>query len=205
MTRYLLFLLVSLFTFSMNGQSDVPFTAQLQKHDGGQGSVTLIQDEEITNLVNTGCKEGAPKQEVPPATSKKETRHDASSKTTKDSSRTAKADTAAIGALLSPVSPSSLTKYNGTRARHKARGYRIQVYSGTGNATAKNAAKQMEARVRRAFPELAVYCRFRSPRWICRVGDFSTRGEAQSYLTKIRKMNISDEATIVSDEVFVVN
>lgn len=93
--------------------------------------------------------------------------------------------------------------YNGKRTRKEARGYRIQVYSAAGNTKTKLAAQEMAAKVRKLFPELSVYCRFKSPRWVCRVGDFATKAAAERYLSKIRKAKISGETSIVIDDVFL--
>ena len=48
------------------------------------------------------------------------------------------------------------TKYSGTRARHKARGFRIQVYAGTGSSDAKRQAK---SDVSRGAEELLALCK----------------------------------------------
>lgn len=93
--------------------------------------------------------------------------------------------------------------YRGKRARKEARGYRIQVYSAAGNTKSKLAAQDMAAQVRKHFPELSVYCRFKSPRWVCRVGDFATKAAAERYLAKIRKAKISAEVSIVIDDVLL--
>lgn len=188
--RLLLFLLTT-FVLSVSAQNLVPFTQYLQQQEPGKGSVVLIQDAEIEALVNNLPE---PEPQAAPAPHKP----------------TPPAKPAAGRGEESKAKPGDATvahgtKYNGQRVRHKVRGFRIQVYSGAGNAAAKREAKQMEARVRQAFPELAVYCHFKSPRWVCRVGDFATREEALRYLSKIRAQNISVEASIVSDEVLVVN
>lgn len=102
-----------------------------------------------------------------------------------------------------PVRHRVASVYYGPRPRHKARGFRIQVYSGTGNTAAKNAANEMAAKVRKAFPEVSVYCVFKSPRWVCRVGDFSSREAAQKFYTKLQKAHVSNEASIVIDNVLL--
>lgn len=93
--------------------------------------------------------------------------------------------------------------YKGKRQREKARGYRVQVYSGAGNTASKEAAREMAATVRAKFPEISVYCHFKSPRWVCRIGDFATKEAAQRYLTKVKKAKLSPEASIVIDDVFL--
>lgn len=213
MMRHLLILIFALLGITATAQQAVPFTSQLQQQVAGQGSVVLIQDEEITTLVNnmpvettppasatsTASKTKKPAAKPNSATSGKPTA--SSSSTSNTSSSSSNSSSATASSTSGKTKPSA---YGGQRTRHKVQGYRIQVYSGSGNAQAKKAAKAMEAKVRAAFPELSVYCHFKSPRWICRVGDFATREEAQRYLTKIRNQNISAEASIVSDEVLVV-
>lgn len=188
--RYFLVLIVTLCFNIVAAQSQQPFTQRLQQHVAGQGTITLIQDDEISRLVDNMPKE---KPAVPPEKDSHAASHGTA--TSKPGHAVTKKQSVAT----------TDSHYSGTRFRHKERGFRIQVYAGTGNATAKKTAKQMEAKVRKALPELAVYCHFKSPRWICRVGDFATREEAQRYLAKIRKLNISPEASIVPDEVFVVD
>lgn len=93
--------------------------------------------------------------------------------------------------------------YSGKRTRSKARGYRVQIYSGPGNTASKEAAQEIAAKVRKKFPELSVYCRFKSPRWVCRVGDFATKVAAQRYLDKIRRAKLSNATSIVIDDVLL--
>lgn len=188
MIRYLLVLLFSLLSLNGFSQNHQPFTHYLQEPREGQGSVTIVQDEEISVLVNNMPL-------AQPVTKKQETAEAKPTTTPKESASQAKVRQA-------DTTVTAPKQYTGVRARQKASGFRIQVYSGAGNSSAKQAAKQMEAKVRKAFPELAVYCHFKSPRWVCRVGDFSTREEARRYLPKVRNL-ISAEASIVSDEVLL--
>lgn len=185
--RYLLVLISVIFVHAILAQTPQSFIQHLQEQKAGYGVVTVVQDEEISALVDNMPK---PVVEVTPQQS---------------TSVIVVADVEAKTKQSDTTSQRVSTNYAGTRVRHKQRGYRIQLYSGTGSAAAKSAAKNVESKVRRALPELAVYCHFKSPRWICRVGDFATREEAQRYLVKIQKLQISSEASIVPDDVFVVN
>lgn len=216
--RHLLIIIFALLGLAASAQQAVPYTRQLQQQVAGQGSVVLLQDEEITTLVNNMPVETAPAMAAMPSSGKttKPASKPASTKPTTTKPTTSSSTSGTVAASSSSTSssatasssnstkPSTSSANGGKRVRHKAQGYRIQVFSGSGNAQAKQAAKAMEAKIRSAFPELSVYCHFKSPRWICRAGDFATREEAQRYLTKFRNQNISAEATIVSDEVFVV-
>lgn len=192
--RLILFLLHCLFVCSAMAQSTDSFTQHLQQPVAGQGSVVLVQDESLDILVNNLPKvtPSVPAVTTPSAPVSHAAANPAPHK---------RQDTLTTSHRTTRVSQT----YDGTRARHKVRGFRIQVYSGTGSGASKQAAKSIEAKVRNAFPELAVYCHFKAPRWICRVGDFSTREEAQRYLSKIRQEKISVEATIVADEVLLAN
>lgn len=93
--------------------------------------------------------------------------------------------------------------YKGKRDRSLARGYRIQVYSGAGGTKSKEAAQAMAAKVRAKFPGISVYCRFKSPRWVCRIGDFPTKAVAEHFLHKVQLAKISNEASVVIDDVFL--
>ncbi len=76
-------------------------------------------------------------------------------------------------------------------------GYRVQVYAGGNSRDAKMKALQMEGKVTALFPEMAVYTRFVSPRWVCHVGDFLTREEASEFLHELRSVGRFDEAIVV--------
>ena len=209
MKQLLLILILTVFSgLAAQAQQTLPFTRQLQEQKAGQGTVVLIQDEEITRLVNnmpveTSVVETASKAKPERATKPKGSTAPAKPAVNNKPNNASTPVTPNVDTKV-PERPSASTTYTGRRVRQKVQGYRIQVFSGSGNAQAKQTAKAMEAKIRSAFPELAVYCHFKSPRWICRAGDFATRAEAQRYLTKIRNLNITSEASIVSDQVFVV-
>lgn len=185
--RSLLVVLFSMVSALLLAQTTPRFSQHLQEKRAGQGTLTLVQDEEIARLLDN--LPAPPKEAEVPAKKTKET-----PSTTGTSRRTHAGQTSAETAG---------TKYTGTRKRYKAQGFRIQVFSGTGNSEAKRQAKEMEKRVRKLFPELSVYCHFKSPRWICRVGDFATREAAERYLQQIRAKRISPEASIVHDTVLL--
>ena len=88
-----------------------------------------------------------------------------------------------------------------SRPRYRTQGYRIQVFTGGNDRAAKRSAQEMKIKVQRHFPELSVYIHFQSPRWVCRVGDFLTREEAQHYVKLIRKKRLSPEAAIVKSPI----
>ena len=181
--RSLLVFFFSMISALLLAQSAPRFSEHLQEKRSGQGIVVLIQDEEIARLLDNVPE--PPKQAAPSAKQESSGASPAARRVSKSSEH------------------SSGTKYTGMRRRYKAQGFRIQVFSGTGNSTAKRQAKEMEKRVRSLFPELSVYCHFKSPRWICRVGDFPTREAAERYLQLILQKRVSPEASIVSDTVLL--
>ena len=61
----------------------------------------------------------------------------------------------------------------------KTSGFRIQAYAGNNTRQAKNDAYHVASRVKEYFPELTVYTSFNPPRWLCRVGDFRSRGSSR--------------------------
>ena len=183
--RSLLVFFFSMISALLLAQSAPRFSEHLQEKRSGQGIVVLIQDEEIARLLDNVPE--PPKQVAPPS-----------------KPGTSKASPANRRPHVSKgAEDSSEVKYTGVRRRYKAQGFRIQVFSGTGNSAAKRQAKEMEKRVRSLFPELSVYCHFKSPRWICRVGDFPTREAAERYLQLIRQKRVSPEASIVADTVLL--
>lgn len=94
------------------------------------------------------------------------------------------------------------TKHNYvSRVRHKARGYRICIFTGGNSRADKQKAIDMGNKCRAKFPELASYPSFEAPRWVTHVGDFKTREEAQKYVARIRRTHISYEVRIVRSEV----
>lgn len=97
--------------------------------------------------------------------------------------------------------PASPTKHYEERARHKAQGYRICIFTGGNSRADKNKAIQMGNKCRAKFGELAVYPSFIAPRWVTYVGDFRTHQEAQKYVALIRRARISYEVRVVRSEV----
>ncbi len=148
------------------------FTERLQASAPKQGTVVLHQDPEIEALVN-GV---APKMTT--LASK-----DVDSLSLKGSA----------GKLLtdSIANPSLYGK------KVRMDGFRIQVYVGGNSRDAKMKAQQMEGKVRSYYPDVDIYTRFVSPRWICHVGDFKTRDEASEFLSELRAKGGFSDAIIV--------
>jgi hypothetical protein len=71
--------------------------------------------------------------------------------------------------------------------RHKyVDGYRIQLYSGSGQR-AKHSAMEAKTGFLELFPDEKVYMSFTAPFWRVRVGNYRNRNEALELLSKLRK------------------
>ncbi len=172
MTRYLLILLTAFFTCSAVS-SQTRYTQRVQQPVAGKGTLTLHQDQTISDLVDGVLTTSGFKRN--PATDHVRQDND----------------------TITVVSPMMGT--------HKIRvnGYRVQVYSGGNSREAKIRAEQMGQKVKRYYPEHATYIQFKTPRWICHMGDFITREEAMEVLQELRKKGGFNDAIVVKSKVNV--
>lgn len=152
------------------------FVEQLVKPEEGQGKVRLIQDAELTRLVN-GVKASA-----------------ASAAAKEAQASEPKEGAVNDGATVAPVR---------SGRKMKAVGYRIQVYAGGNSRTARQEAQRMAEKVKDYFDDMPTYTHFQSPRWICRVGDFRTYEEANQALHEMRATKQFDEALIVKSVILI--
>lgn len=83
-------------------------------------------------------------------------------------------------------------------------GFRIQIFSGNHQATAKSEAFQKEAAVKAKMPELTTYMRYSAPFWRVRVGDFITYEEAYEVLLRLKKTFVfGREMSIVREKITI--
>ncbi|MBQ0157788.1 MAG: SPOR domain-containing protein [Bacteroidales bacterium] len=177
-------LMLWLIALSVTAQNT--YTEKLTKQEAGKGTVVLHQDEAITSLVNGTQPVSHPAAKPKAAeTTPKPVAH--------EETPTPAAHSSAPSASKGYVSG----------ARHSQQGFRVQVYTGGNQRKHKQMAQAVAAKVKKAFPELSTYVNFNSPQWICRVGDFRTRGDANRYAQKIRAAGISREAHAVKSVVLV--
>lgn len=183
-------LLFLLFLASMGLSAQKTFTEHLTADKAGQGRVRVYQSADVEAVVN-GVKDRktATTPEKPQA-----------GKAHKDTLPTSKTT---VGVkLASPVDTPSTARHTSKR-RRKASGFRIQIYTG-GNSRADRVAAERAGRTcRAAFPELAAYTHFLSPRWVCRVGDFATQQEASEYASKLRQEGAFREVRVVKSIVWL--
>lgn len=91
--------------------------------------------------------------------------------------------------------------YKGMR---KTAGFRVQVFSGGNTRVDRQKAEQAGHKVKAQFPEAPVYVHFYSPRWICRVGNYTDQKDAAVMLRKIKELGFPS-AVIVRSPVTVRN
>ncbi len=84
-------------------------------------------------------------------------------------------------------------------------GYRVQVFDDNNARTAKREAQARKSRIQSRFPEFNAYVSFNSPDWRVKVGDFTSRSEAEAALAAIRQAfpEMGSQLRIVRDRVNV--
>ncbi len=194
MKHFLLLLLFAGTTVALHAQAT--YTEALRKAEPGKGTVTIEQSEAIEQLVNnTAPRPVAPAKPHGSEPVRNQSATDAH-RTEAPEKHTAKREHSATN-----ENKSRSGKTYVTRTRHKARGYRICIFTGGNSRADKNKALQMGKKCREKFSELSAYTSFVSPRWVTYVGDFRTRQEAQKYVNLIRKARFTYEVRIVASEV----
>ena len=198
----LLFILCS--TFTANAQN---YLDHLKKKEPGKGVVTVNQSKAIDELVN-----GKPVQ----ATEKKPTAQDDKTKTTPQPQKTptdtqhenTKEGTHANNAAKAENKkeetemPIVDMRKKVMRKSYKVTGYRVQVYAGGNSRNDRLKAEQTGNNIKMKFPDQPVYVHFYSPRWICRMGNFRSLGEAQKVLAKVKALGYR-QACLVKGQITV--
>jgi hypothetical protein len=226
-------LLVLLLSLVLNTEAQT-YLDNLQKKAEGQGNITVVQDKEISDLVNGKLplaeKAAKPEQQdykkaattTIPFTVRKDTaekkKHVAEKKETTIIKETIKKETATnqnketnaaernshetIKAEEDFDIPTVDLRKKVMLQSHKANGYRVQVFSGGNSRNDRLKAEQIGNNVKMSFPNQPVYVHFYSPRWICRMGNYRSIGEADKMLKKVRALGYK-QACIVRGKITV--
>lgn len=85
----------------------------------------------------------------------------------------------------------------------RAKGFRIQVYSGNNQRLSKNEAESRRNTIRSTFPAMDVTVAYNSPNWRVRAGHFQTREQADQALEQMRIHfpSFGREMYVVNDEI----
>jgi len=92
---------------------------------------------------------------------------------------------------------------NSSKNHIRAKGFRIQVYSGNNQRTSKNEAESRRNTIRSTFPSMDVSVTYNSPTWRVKAGHFQTREQANQALEqmKIHFPSFGREMYIINDEI----
>ncbi len=82
----------------------------------------------------------------------------------------------------------------------KTTGYRVQVFAGGNSRIDKQTAERIGNELHVLFPAEAIYVHFKSPRWLCRLGNYRTQEEAIQMLNEVKKLGYT-AATIVKSKI----
>ena len=169
-------LLVIVFMLACAGmKAQTTFTQRLEQQIDGQGTIEIDQDSRLTDIVN-GI-------------------------TVVASTVTTSKPTSLATEMKARQDPEDL-KTRTSGVHQKVRGYRVQVYFGGNSRSDQTQAQKTGSRVASQFPELRTYTSFVSPHWRCRVGDFTKREDANTYMRKLKARGFS-EAVVVASEIYI--
>ena len=197
--KVLWFLPFYLFAFLPLNLAAQTFLDRLQTKVEGQGTVTVHQDSAINRLVLD------PQSTVTPTTTTTTT--PTSTTTTTPSSTTTSTTTTGTtttGTITGTGTPTETvtTPTTGIRTRRTIDGYKVQAFAGGNTREDRKKAERTASSIRAQFPNVAVSAHFYSPRWVCRVGNYRTREEAQHMLSALKNLGYS-QAHIVRTKVTV--
>lgn len=85
----------------------------------------------------------------------------------------------------------------------RAKGFRIQAYSGNNQRLSKNEAEARRSAIRSGFPGMDVTITYNSPVWRVKAGHFQTREQANQALEQMRQQfpSFGREMYVISDEI----
>lgn len=198
MNRLTASIVIALSSITLQAQT---FLDSLRKNTPGQGTVTVVQSQEIDKLVN-GTEKPATKPDDDKGSAARQ-QHEG------DSAKAVHHDSAATGTTTHEGSSSSLTEETVVDTRkkimrnsYKTQGYRIQVFSGGNSRSDRQKAETAGAVMKSNFPSEPIYVHFYSPAWKCRMGNYKTLEEARAILAQVKKLGYT-QACIVKGTISV--
>lgn len=167
-----------LFCIHSYGQ-DRTIINELNTYRPTEGSIIIYQDEALNKVLGN---------KVSPSTSN-------------TTSTTTNANAAIKGQLSTTKDETNTKSTTASKTPTKAKGYRIQVYSGNDQKRSKDEAYARRSQIRSVYPNMDVSITYSSPVWRVRAGNFRSRAEAQQALNemKSRFSSFGREMHIVDD------
>ena len=197
---------------AVHSASPQKFLDELQKKQQGQGSVTVTQSKEITDLVNgTAAVKGTTNNTSPTTTTPQDDKTAAQKEKEKEDSARLAAEKERARILAEKEKkekedeleiPVIDTRKKVMKNSYKIDGYRVQAFTGGNTRNDRIKAEQIRDKLKAAFPDQPIYTHFYSPRWICRMGNYRTYNEANSYCKKLKAMGYK-QACVVKGKITV--
>ena len=214
------FVVILSFVFlGLAGAHAQTFLEDIQKQEAGQGTVTVKESADIDDLVNgktpinvappkenkmqSQVKVDVPnKEDVAKGKDKEDVAKNNETNTDKKEKRIVKKKT--DDPTETDDNAPTIARKKVVKGGKKVNGFRVQVYAGGNTREDKQKAQTAGQRVKAKYPNLPVYVHFNTPRWICQVGNFSERKDAEKVLSGIRAMGYTG-ACIVAGKITVSN
>ncbi|MEN9919666.1 MAG: hypothetical protein RL662_2102 [Bacteroidota bacterium] len=151
---------------------------ELNTAKAGQGKITIYQDDVIKNLILSGLSNKVSDEPV-----------------VDNQLNTTATETRAREKAITTASTEKKTI--------KAKGYRIQVYSGSDQGRSKNEAQYRRSMIQSSFPNMEVNITYNSPVWRVKAGNFRTREQAIQALSDMKSKfsGFGREMYIISDAI----
>ncbi len=207
------------------------YLEHLQQKTQGLGTVTVSQSKAIDELVNgksipqdnkekaipqthttktilsntttKNSKTSEPQKKLVPDSLKKTEHHDTT--TEREKTATHEAPTKKVETEKEEIEvPMVDMRKKVMRSSYKVTGYRVQAFAGGNSRNDRLKAEQIGNAIKMKYPDQPVYVHFYSPRWICRIGNFRSLGEAKKMLAKVRAMGFK-QACLVKGKITVQN
>ena len=197
--KKLTLILLAVFAITLSAMAQTPFTQHVRTQRAGEGKVRIIQDSIIEKVVNQPMTGKTAKPGKTTGKTDKTTTKPKDDTATHHDNAAAKHD----HTEHENADDNDTNKHVGSAKTTTMTAYRIQIFSGSNSHQDKQKAYDLAAKCKEKFPELSVYTKFVSPRWVCRVGDFKNLADAQNYASKIRAAHFTREVRIVKTTIRV--
>ena len=197
--KKLTLILLAVFAITISAMAQTPFTQHVRTQRAGEGKVRIIQDSIIEKVVNQPMTGKTAKPGKTTGKTDKTTTKPKDDTATHPDNAAAKHD----NTEHENADNNETNKHVGSAKTTTMTAYRIQIFSGSNSHQDKQKAYDLAAKCKEKFPELSVYTKFVSPRWVCRVGDFKNLADAQNYASKIRAAHFTREVRIVKTTIRV--
>ena len=197
--KKLTLILLAVFAITLSAMAQTPFTQHVRTQRAGEGKVRIIQDSIIEKVVNQPMTGKTAKPGKTTGKTDKTTTKPKDDTATHHDNAAAKHD----NTEHENADDNDTNKHVGSAKTTTMTAYRIQIFSGSNSHQDKQKAYDLAAKCKEKFPELSVYTKFVSPRWVCRVGDFKNLADAQNYASKIRAAHFTREVRIVKTTIRV--